>query len=130
MILRYAALLGLLLVGLVACSEPEVVRQEQVVDGLTIGLEAQDSPRVNASQELVVTLADAQGAPVDDASVYLDLTMPAMPMGTNAPVAEPLGAGRYRAGNVVMDMAGDWEIAVVAEVDGNERRAVFTRVAR
>lgn len=122
------ALAALLLALLAACGgPPATLRQEQTVDGLTIGLEAAERPRLNAAQELIVTLADAQGAPVDGAAVYLDLTMPAMPMGTNAPIAEPLGQGRYRAGNVVMNMTGDWEISVVAEVGGAERRAVFTR---
>lgn len=117
------------LIALAACAAaPAPTRQEQTVEGLTIGLEAPETPRLNAAQELVVTLSDAQGSPVDGATVYLDLTMPAMPMGTNAPIAQPLGQGRYSAPNVVMNMTGDWEIAVVAEVDGVERRAVFTRV--
>lgn len=127
------AALGVLLLALVACVGPTrsegLLIEEQVVDGVTIGLEAIDSPRVNAAQELFVTLADAAGNPIDDAAVFIDLTMPAMPMGTNTPVAEPLGDGRYRAGNVVMDMAGDWELEVVAEIAGREHRAVFTRVA-
>lgn len=129
---RLLILLALLL-GLAACAAPtrsEGVRmEEQTVDGLTIGLQALESPRLNRPFELSATLADAQGRPVDGASVFFELTMPAMPMGTNTPIAEGLGDGRYRAANVVMDMTGDWEIAVVAEVGGVERRAVFTRTA-
>ena len=121
-----------LLFALVASASPAgsatTVIEEQTVDGLTIGFEAVEAPQLNASQALFVTLTDAQGAPVEDADVYFDLTMRAMPMGTNRPVAEHMGAGRYQAPNVVFDMAGDWEIIVVVEHDGAERRATFTRV--
>jgi nitrogen fixation protein FixH len=128
--LVFATLLVALLIGCVAPTRSQgLLIEEQVVDGVTIGLAAVDIPEVNSAFELVVNLADAQGAPIDGASVYIDLTMPAMPMGTNTPVAEPLGQGQYRAGNVVMDMAGEWELEVVAEIDGAEHRAVFTRTA-
>lgn len=126
--LRRIALIALLAAALCACGgDPAPLRQEQTVDGVTIGLEAAATPRLNAAQELVVTLADAQGAPIDGASVYIGLEMPAMPMGTNAPIADGLGQGRYRAANVVMNMTGEWELTVVAKIGDTERRAVFTR---
>jgi nitrogen fixation protein FixH len=111
---------------LVACSAPAPVRQEQVVDGITIGLEAADSPKLNTAQDFLITLADAQGQPIDGASVYIDMLMPTMPMGTNRPVAADEGKGRYRA-QAAYTMSGTWEITVVAEVAGAEHRAVFPR---
>ncbi len=117
-----------LLTLLAACgAAPAPLREEQLVDGIMIGLEASVSPPLNTSQELLVTLADEAGRPIDGADVYLDLTMPAMPMGTNRPEAAPEGEGRYRA-RAAYTMAGDWEIAVIVELDDVERRAVFTRV--
>lgn len=119
------------LLALAACVAPTrsegMLIEEQTVDGLTIGLAMASSPRLNQPQQLTATLADAQGSPVDGASVYFDLTMPAMPMGTNKPLADARGDGTYEAANVVMDMTGDWEIAVVATVDSVEHRAVFKR---
>lgn len=109
-----------------SCAAPATVRQEQLVDGLTIGLEAPEPAKLNATQELIVTLHDAQGQPIDAATVYLDLTMPAMPMGTNRPEAEPLGQGRYRV-RTALTMLGTWELTVVAERAGTEYRAIFTR---
>ncbi len=109
-----------------ACSALAPLRQEQAVDGITVGLEAADRPRLNTAQEFIVTLADAQGRPIDGASVYIDLTMPLMPMGTNRPVAASLGGGRYQA-QAAYTMSGAWEITVVAEVGGAEHRAVFPR---
>jgi hypothetical protein len=124
-----AVLAALLVLG--ACVAPtrseRLLSEEQTVDGLTIGLAMAASPRLNRPQQLSATLKDAQGSPVEGASVYFDLMMPAMPMGTNKPLADARGQGVYEAGNVVMDMTGEWEIAVVATVDGVERRAVFTR---
>lgn len=112
---------------LVACgAAPGPLREEQLVDGVVIGLEASASPPLNTSQELIVTLADEAGRPIDGADVYLDLTMPAMPMGANRPEAAPEGQGSYRA-RAAYTMAGEWEIAVIVEADGVERRAVFTR---
>ncbi|HMQ30219.1 MAG TPA: FixH family protein [Chloroflexaceae bacterium] len=120
------ALALLALVALAACAPADrpPARYEQTVDGLTIGIEATESPRLNASERLLVTLTDAGGRPVDGADVYVDLDMPAMPMGTNRPIAEPQGQGRYLA-STAYTMLGEWELTVVAEVDDREHRAVF-----
>jgi nitrogen fixation protein FixH len=123
--LRAVLALALLVATLAACgAAPATARQEQTVDGLTIGLEATESPQLNASERLVVTLADAQGQPVDGADVYVDMTMPTMPMGTNRPVAEGQGQGRYVASSAYT-MTGEWELIVVAQVAGKEHRALF-----
>lgn len=122
----------LLLLALAGCATTTgsdgPLLQEQVVDGLTIGLEGTASPQLNASEELIVVLTDDQGQPVDGADVYIDLIMPAMPMGINRPIAEPQGNGRYRAGTAYT-MVGAWELTVVATVDGVERRATFAITA-
>ncbi len=118
------ALLALFLTACGPAAAPPAPRLQQVVDGLTIGLEATQSPKLNASEQLVVILTDAQGQPVDGADVYIDLTMPAMPMGTNRPIAEAQGQGRYLA-QTAYTMSGEWEVTVVATVEGKEYRALF-----
>ena len=123
------ALIYLLAVLLAACGGPApatVQVDTQTVDGITIGLAAVESPVLNSSQELIITLADAQGQPITGASVYLDLTMLTMPMGSTRPEAVPLGQGRYST-RTAYTMTGTWEITVVAEVNGTEHRALFTR---
>ena len=123
------ALICLLAILLVACGGPAsaVVQVDtQTVDGITIGLAAVEAPALNSSQELIITLADAQGQPITGASVYLDLTMLTMPMGSTRPEAVPLGQGRYST-RTAYTMTGTWEITVVAEVNGTEHRALFTR---
>jgi nitrogen fixation protein FixH len=122
-------LLGAALAALPACAPapnaPAQRTQEQIVEGITIALTHTDAPAMNATQELKVTLTDAQGARVEGADVYLDLIMPTMPMGTNRPIATPDRDGTYRV-QTAFTMTGDWEVTVVATINGQERRATFT----
>lgn len=111
----------------VACSSGAApVRETQTVDGLTITLETPDRPRINTAVDFVVLLHDQQGNAINDAYVYLDLDMPAMPMGVTRPVATPDGPGRYRA-RTAYTMEGLWEITVVVEWAANTYRATFQR---
>ena len=50
--------------------------------------------------------------------------MPAMPMGQNRPLAEPLGGGRYRL-RTTYTMEGDWILTVRATVGGKGYSATF-----
>ncbi|WP_322815547.1 FixH family protein [Chloroflexus sp.] len=111
----------------VACSRGVApVRETQIVDGLTITLETPDRPRINTAVDFVVLLHDRQGNVINDAYVYLDLDMPAMPMGVTRPVASPDGAGRYWA-RTAYTMEGLWEITVVVEWEATTYRATFRR---
>lgn len=123
-----ALLLGLALSSCGGSSVPSaaaVVQQRQVVGELTIGFEHPDEVRVNQQQQLLATITDAQGRPVDDANVYFDLVMPAHPMGMNQPLAIPSGNGMYESGGVYT-MDGDWLITVVATIEGQTSKATFT----
>ena len=105
---------------------PPTSRQTQTVDGLTISLEAADRPAINQAERFVIALSDANGQPISDASVYLDLDMPAMPMGSNQPIADAQGDGTYRA-ETAYTMTGTWEISVIVKWQGKEYRARFER---
>ncbi|NJP05597.1 MAG: FixH family protein [Chloroflexaceae bacterium] len=108
-----------------AAAPPERSSAEETVDDITIRLTRNDAPAMNEPQVFLITLLNAQGQPVEQAAeVYLDLTMPAMPMATNQPLAEQLGNGMYQAQSTYT-MGGEWEITVVATIDGKEYRAVF-----
>lgn len=74
------------------------------------------------SLELIVV--DASGLPVSDAQVRLNLTMPAMPMPPNQPVAQAAGNGHYTA-STRMGMPGQWQIAVLITRNGQQQRADF-----
>lgn len=122
-----AALVCLLLAACsqsVAPAPSTTTRQQQTVEGLTITLEMASQPELNQRYHFIVTLADSQGQFIDNADVYLDLEMTEHPMGSNKPIATPLGAGAYDV-EAVYTMSGPWAITVVAELDDKTYRATF-----
>lgn len=103
---------------------PNTSVRTQTVGGLTIALEAPAVPALLDQASFLITLTDTSGEPVNGADVYLDMSMAAMKMGTNKPVASAAGNGTYRAQGT-FDMAGDWTITVHALVAGKEHAATF-----
>lgn len=73
--------------------------------------------------EFDVTLFDGNGQAVNDASISLDLTMPAMRMPANQPVMEFVADGKYHAAGYYT-MRGWWRIEVII-TRGGETQSVF-----
>lgn len=117
----FVTVFGLLLT---ACGGTPTTSQSRTVDGVTITLQRPATSKIFADQELQVTLKNAAGQPIDEADVYIDLSMPTDNMGMNRPVAEPVGNGTYRVRSA-FSMLGGWVMKVVAAVDGREYRASF-----
>lgn len=121
----------LLLFSLCSCAPligTQPASEQQTVEGVTIGLQATTTPKVLESQEFIITVTDADGNRRDDALVYLDFNMLADKMATNQPIAEHLRNGMYRA-TYVYTMSGEWRVTVVAQIQGADYRATFTRQA-
>jgi len=119
----------LMLLGLSGCggtgsATGKLVTQKQLVDQLTIALEAPERPPLLAEQELVIELTDRAGQPVDGAEVWLALVMPTMQHSPNEPDAVAAGSGRYKA-NALFTMVGTWNIEIHAMVRGQEYVATF-----
>jgi hypothetical protein len=119
----------LLLVALGACGGTgstvgRLVTQKQIVDRLTIALEAPAQTPLLAEQELVVDLTDQAGQPIDGAEVWLALVMPTMQHSPNEPDAVADGPGRYKA-KALFTMVGNWNIQIHATVHGQEYIATF-----
>jgi hypothetical protein len=118
-------LLGLLLAG---CggggARAGYASQQQTIDGITIALERPQQIAVLEDYEFFVTLTDAAGKRVDGATVYMEQDMPAMQMGSNQPLGEPLGNGQYRLRGV-FTMDGAWRLVVHAGVAGKDYAAAF-----
>ncbi len=93
--------------------EPTVVRSEGVEIRASVDPE---SARVGKNQ-LVIELRDADGRPVEDADLDVEVFMHAMgampAMGGAAEVAET-GDGRYRA-DFELEMGGTWQVSVKAK---------------
>ncbi|MGQ9927064.1 MAG: FixH family protein [Chloroflexaceae bacterium] len=103
---------------------PDQVRAQQTVNGMTITLDTQRDPQINQPQRFRVTLTDRLGRPLDGANVYLDLDMNMICLSGAQPLAIPVGPGQYEARSVYQ-MAGEWEITVYAQVNGELRQALF-----
>jgi hypothetical protein len=129
---RWLAAVGvaiLLLSLLSGCGESaggptKMITRQQEVGSLTIALEAPEQPQLLAEQDVIVTLIDHGGQPIDDAEVWLALIMPTMAMQPNEPDAVPAGNGRYHA-TAIFTMSGTWNLEVHATVQGREHVALF-----
>jgi hypothetical protein len=117
-----------LLLVLTACGgsglPPGYTSQQQTVDGISFTLERPEQAELLKDYELFVVLSDGGGKSIDDATVFLDMAMPAMPMPPQQPIADRLGSGRYRVRNA-FTMAGDWHVLVHATIGGKEYVATF-----
>ena len=102
---------------------------------LDLTLETTPDPPRTGDNTFEVTVRDAAGRPIDDASVSAVLFMPAMPS-MNMPAMRsevalrPAGGGRYRGAGQVM-MAGRWEVTVTVSRGGarlgSEQFAIVAR---
>jgi nitrogen fixation protein FixH len=123
--LLIAALLSLSGCGGSSGTTPvKTIAQRQAVDQLIIALEVPERPQLLAEQEVLVTLTDPNGRPVEGGQVWLALIMPTMQMSPNEPDATAEGHGRYRA-KVLFTMSGTWQLEVHATVQGQEHIATF-----
>jgi protein SCO1/2 len=94
------------------------VAQAQVVAGYTIALTAM--PGQFGTYSFTVAIQDAQGAPLQGATLEMALTMPAMQMSALhvqlAPITPPV-PGAYQAQGV-LSMKGEWQAVVLVYPSG------------
>jgi hypothetical protein len=97
----------------------------QKVGNLNVTLALSPYPPVGFQQaNYDVTLKDEQGQAVSDASIVLDLTMPAMPMPSNQVEAKYTSNGLYQ-GTGRFTMRGLWRIEVIIQRGGEKQSAFF-----
>jgi hypothetical protein len=102
---------------------PENTAAQKIGD-LTITLALSPYPPVGFQNgSFDVTLTDGQGQAITDATITLDLTMPAMPMPQNTVVAQHTSDGLYH-GTGRFTMRGLWRIEVIVE-RGGQKQSVF-----
>jgi len=104
--------------GLFACSEGGGASAPAASfegGGLRVEVSMPSGPAREGENELRLRVRDAQGRPIDDASVTLQysMTMAGMPTMGGRAKAEPMGDGEYRA-EAKLEMAGTWKVAVEA----------------
>jgi hypothetical protein len=97
----------------------------QTVGKLNVSLALSPYPPVSFSKaNFDVTLTDETGQPITDATVSLDLTMPAMPMPSNTPQLKHTANGLYTAEGR-FTMRGLWRIEVIIQRGGEKQSAFF-----
>lgn len=98
--------------------------QQASAQGLQVTLRIAPN-RVGFNQAEIILL-QADGSPVEGASVGLRVNMPEHDMGQQSPEAKEQAAGVYRAPEVVLGMHGEWQVEVVALTkEGREIRYPF-----
>lgn len=97
----------------------------QKVGSLNVSLALSPYPPVGFQESnFGITLKDEQGQAISDASVVLDLTMPAMPMPSNQVEAKYSDNGLYQ-GTGRFTMRGLWRIEVIIQRGGAKQSAFF-----
>jgi hypothetical protein len=81
-------------------------------------------PSGGGASDFVVNLTDANGQPVSDATIGLDLTMPEMWMPPNQLNLVAGGGGKYQASGY-FTMRGLWRIEVIISRDGQKQSVFF-----
>jgi hypothetical protein len=114
-----------------AVGESSPGRFSQTVDGLKVELQVDPYPPLPMKQaSFVLTITDSQSLPVQGATVFCDMSMPAMPMPPNRPQALEGRPGAYSA-DILFTMAGEWQTDVqVALQDGSTHTFTFAMKTR
>lgn len=84
-----------------------------------ISLSTNPSPPKLGKTTLVITVKDSNGKPVDNATVFFDLNMTAMNMGTQQGNATSQGNGQYAATGS-LSMGGPWAVRTKVTMPGGE----------
>ncbi len=126
MIVALVAGITLILIGLMPApaTHSSSNRMTAKAGNLNVQLVMTPPPAAFSTTTFDITITDEKGAPVSDAIVSLDLTMPSMYMPANRPRAQALGDGKYRATGR-FTMRGGWQIAVIIERAGQKQTAFF-----
>lgn len=91
--------------------------------GMIVTLALNPYPPTVGTGEFDVTLTDVNRQAINDASISLNLTMPAMRMPPNRPEMEFVADSRYHAA-AYYTMRGWWRIEVII-TRGSEKQSVF-----
>ncbi len=108
------------------------VAQSQIVNGYTVALTA--TPGQFGTYTFTAEVQDAQGVPMQGATVTAGVTMPSMSMAplnvTLGPLSPPI-PGAYRAQGV-LSMAGSWQVVLTVKPSNGAQplRATFKFTAK
>jgi hypothetical protein len=97
----------------------------QEADGLLVSLTLNPyPPSMSKPSDFEITLTDANGQTISDATLRLDLTMPGMYMPPNQLDLQPVGEGKYQATGH-FTMRGPWRMEVIITNNGKTQSVFF-----
>jgi len=102
---------------------PQGTAAQQLGD-MIVSLTLNPYPPTASMSEFTVTLTDAKGQAINDATISLDLSMPAMRMPPNQPDLPSGSDGKY-SGMAPFTMRGWWRIEVIITRGGQKQSAFF-----
>jgi hypothetical protein len=89
-------------------------------------VEAAPGPPIKGMNAMTLNVTDANGAPVDGASLAVVPFMPDHAHGSaRKTVIKPIGAGTYEVTDIWLPMAGLWKLTVTVQANGATSEATF-----
>lgn len=113
----FISVLVLLAGALAACGGSAEPADSRSTDEVNIAVETSPNPAAMGDVELILTITDAQGNPIEGATVDVEVDHTDMTgMGMNG-AATDQGGGRYSI-NANFSMSGNWKLTVYVRKDG------------
>jgi hypothetical protein len=107
----------IILVSLAAC-------REQPAGGVEIGMSSDPFPLAVGQTTLLISLADADGTPVNDAAIEISASMDMQGMLPQTGQTDVASNGEYRV-PIIWPMMGEWTIAVTATLPNQRLQEQF-----
>lgn len=115
-----------ILIAIIAILGSKIKSASNPNNNEAISLSTDPSPLQLGQNTFVISVKDKEGKAVNDATVFFDLNMTAMNMGTQQGNATPMGNGKYSAVGR-LTMKGPWRVAIkVTMPDGSLVEKNFT----
>lgn len=115
--LIFISMLGLISVLLAACGGVTATADATLAQQVNVKVETNPSPAMMGDMELVVIITDANGNPIEGATVDVSVDHTDMTGMGMSGVATEQGGGRY-AINANFPMDGTWKLTVYVRKDG------------
>jgi hypothetical protein len=120
-------LAGVLILMVVGCSNVKDTEMTKKAGPYTVIVKMDKNPPVMGDNSISITIKDATGKAVKDATVSLDYEMPAMPgMPAMQYNVQPILNGDSYTGTVNFSMGGAWGLNIKIIRDGKTDMVKFT----
>lgn len=116
----FISVLVLLAGVLAACggsAEPAATADSNSTSEVNIAVETSPNPAAMGDVELIMTITDAQGNPIEGATVDVEVDHTDMTGMSMSGIATDQGGGRYSI-NANFSMSGNWKLTVYVRKDG------------